>query len=391
MKFPSVFAAVALVQPVLAHYRFWQLISPDGTVTDEYEYVRKPNNYNSPVLDLTNTDMRCNAGADSGAGTKTMKVKAGDTVGIQSDVAAFHPGPFDTYLGKVPAGKTAANWDGSGAAWFKIWEEGPTISDNRLVFDQTQSKWTFKLPSDIPSGDYLLRHQHVGLHTTVGGEFFMSCAQLTVTGGGNASPSMVSIPGYIQATDPSVSLDIYDTAPAGGYTNPGPALFTGGSSGGASGSGGSTGDSSDDDSETSTKDAPSTTKATAIAKPTTSATSTSSKPVRTRKSCPTVRPTASKASVITSAKASSSTIATSTTDVASSPSASAVACTGAKDGYSCCYSTFNTCWAAADELHYAGKPSDSAACQSAYNECISTLSRRQTKRNHRSRARSFHH
>jgi hypothetical protein len=30
------------------------------------------------------------------------------------------------YLAKVPAGKTAANWDGSGAVWFKVWEQGPT-------------------------------------------------------------------------------------------------------------------------------------------------------------------------------------------------------------------------------------------------------------------------
>ncbi|KAJ7596485.1 glycosyl hydrolase family 61-domain-containing protein [Mycena floridula] len=379
MKFTTVLAAVALVQPALAHYRFWQLIGPDGAVTGEYEYVRKPNNYNSPILDLASTDMRCNAGADSGAGTKTMTVKAGDTVGIQSDVAAFHAGPFDTYLGKVPSGETAATWDGSGAAWFKISEEGPTVSNNKLVFDQTQSKWTFKLPSDIPSGDYLLRHEQIGLHTTVGGEFFMSCAQLTVTGGGNGSPSMVSIPGYIQATDASVTINIYNAAPAGGYTNPGPAVYIVGSSGGGS--------------ETSTTSATST----EVATPTEASTATQATTSAAVSSAPSA--VSSPASTVTAAPISSTTEVASSpvssviasTTAASSPSASPVACTGAKDGYSCCYSTFNTCWAAAHELDYAGKPSDPAACQTGYNDCINTLSRRQNKRGHRSRARSFRH
>ncbi len=51
---------------------------------------------------------------------------AGQTVGFAVDPDIQHPGPSLAYLAKVPAGKTAANWDGSGAVWFKVWEQGPT-------------------------------------------------------------------------------------------------------------------------------------------------------------------------------------------------------------------------------------------------------------------------
>lgn len=39
----------------------------------------------------------------------------------------YHPGPEFVYLAKVPSGRTAANWDGSGAVWFKIYQRGPTF------------------------------------------------------------------------------------------------------------------------------------------------------------------------------------------------------------------------------------------------------------------------
>jgi hypothetical protein len=54
-------------------------------------------------------------------------VAAGQSLGFVVDPDIQHPGPGIGYLAKVPAGKTAANWDGSGAVWFKVWEQGPTV------------------------------------------------------------------------------------------------------------------------------------------------------------------------------------------------------------------------------------------------------------------------
>lgn len=71
--------------------RFYEFIAPDGTVTAEYTYFRANTNTNSPVTDVTSTDLRCNVGGlASGVTTSTYTVKAGDTVGFQADIAVFH-------------------------------------------------------------------------------------------------------------------------------------------------------------------------------------------------------------------------------------------------------------------------------------------------------------
>jgi hypothetical protein len=50
-------------------------------------------------------------------------VAAGSTVTFKASPNLFHPGPLLFYMAKVPAGKTAKDWDGSGNVWFKIYEE----------------------------------------------------------------------------------------------------------------------------------------------------------------------------------------------------------------------------------------------------------------------------
>ena len=47
----------------------------------------------------------------------------------------------------------------------------------------------------------------------------MECAQLNITGGGNAGPETVSIPGLYSAMDPGIYLNIYDVL--SNYTVPG--------------------------------------------------------------------------------------------------------------------------------------------------------------------------
>ncbi|KIY53235.1 glycoside hydrolase family 61 protein, partial [Fistulina hepatica ATCC 64428] len=191
-----------------------------------YEYVRQNTNYNSPVTNLTSDDMRCNVGGlESGNTTSTYSVNAGDTVGFKLDQAAYHPGPFDFYLGQVPSGSTAATWDGSGSSWFKIYEIGAIIGNGTFAFNETIDQVTFNLPSTIQDGDYLLRAEQIGLHIVDAPQFYISCAQITVSGGGSATPSTVEIPGYLSANDSSLTIDIYYPVPTA-YTNPGPTVFT---------------------------------------------------------------------------------------------------------------------------------------------------------------------
>lgn len=54
-------AAAAFLPAAFAHYNFEALIV-NGNVTSPYEYVRQTNNSNSPITDITSTNMICNSG-----------------------------------------------------------------------------------------------------------------------------------------------------------------------------------------------------------------------------------------------------------------------------------------------------------------------------------------
>lgn len=71
----------------------------------------------------------------------------------------------------------------------------------------------FTIPKATPSGDYLARIEHIGLHAASqanGAQFYLSCGQITVTGGGSGTPApLVSFPGAYKATDPGILIQIY--------------------------------------------------------------------------------------------------------------------------------------------------------------------------------------
>lgn len=87
----------------------------------------------------------------------------------------------------------------------------------------------FTVPQSIPSGDYLVRVESIALHQAqaVGGaQIYLSCAQVTVTGGGSGTPGpLVSIPGAYSANDPGLLWSYYPVPTS--YTAPGPAVWTG--------------------------------------------------------------------------------------------------------------------------------------------------------------------
>lgn len=68
----------------------------------------------------------------------------------------------------------------------------------------------------MPSGDYLLRIEHIALHgasNTNGAQFYISCAQITVTGGGSGTPSpLVAFPGAYKSSDPGIKVNIYSVS-----------------------------------------------------------------------------------------------------------------------------------------------------------------------------------
>ncbi|VUC30461.1 unnamed protein product [Clonostachys rosea] len=230
--FSAFLAAAAMVPSVFAHYNFESLIV-NGQETEAYQYVRQTTNANSPVTDVTSDDIICNAGgidADIMAKTETYTVAPGDEVGFKINSGLGHPGPLAVYMSK--ASGTAQEYKGDGD-WFKVYE----LTYSELAADGIQwasfvnggiSNFTFTLPTNLPAGDYLMRGEHIGLHGAGefgGAQFYIGCAQLTVTGSGSGSPSpTVKFPGAYDGNEPGILIGIYWPVPTS-YTAPGPVTW----------------------------------------------------------------------------------------------------------------------------------------------------------------------
>ncbi|EMD90911.1 glycoside hydrolase family 61 protein, partial [Bipolaris maydis ATCC 48331] len=205
--------------------------------------ARLPNS-NSPVTSVTSNDIRCNA--NQGPAASKCSVPAGTTVTIEMHqqngdrscaneaIGGAHYGPVLVYLSKVSDSSTA---DGS-TPFFKIFEDtwalnasGSSGSDDywgTKDLNKNCGKMDVKIPVDLAAGDYLLRAEAIALHTagSLGGaQFYMTCYQITVTGGGSSVPSGVSFPGAYKASDPGILINIYQKLAS--YVAPGPAVVAG--------------------------------------------------------------------------------------------------------------------------------------------------------------------
>lgn len=87
---------------------------------------------NGPVEDVTSPQMTCYELGDGGDNVTTLDIQAGSDVTFNIPTGIFHQGPFSAWLAKAPDGETAASYDGSGASWFKIYQDYPTVADDGL-------------------------------------------------------------------------------------------------------------------------------------------------------------------------------------------------------------------------------------------------------------------
>jgi len=240
----STLTLIAAAQQVASHATFQDLWV--GSTDMQSSCVRLPQS-NSPVTDVTSTQIRCNANSGPVAGK--CSVVAGTTVAVEMHqqngdrscsneaIGGDHWGPVLVYMSKVADSSSSAA-DGS-SGWFKIfqdtWSAAPGATsgdgDNWGTRDLNTccGRMQVKIPSDIPAGDYLLRAEVIALHAATpsgGAQFYMSCYQLTVTGGGSSSPALVNIPGAYKASDPGIGLTIHTLLTQ--YVAPGPAVYSGG-------------------------------------------------------------------------------------------------------------------------------------------------------------------
>ncbi|CAJ2503406.1 Uu.00g108000.m01.CDS01 [Anthostomella pinea] len=230
--FKSVLVASTLVATVAAHQNFHQFwvngVSPGYQVA-----VRMPPS-NSPVTDVTSNNIACNVDGETvPSGVETYAANEGDKIIVNWDVSS-HPGPITHMLfGPVD---DASLESGVGAGWFKI-DELDNVNGTwaNQVIANAGGNYTFTLPTGLESGDYLLRSEMLALHAaeTIGGaQFYIGCAQLTITGTGGGCNPTISLPGAYNATDPDIYIpDVYYGFDAATYTAPGGPVATCGASG----------------------------------------------------------------------------------------------------------------------------------------------------------------
>ncbi|KAH8599376.1 glycoside hydrolase family 61 protein [Bisporella sp. PMI_857] len=236
MKFQNTFSLAAVFGVASSHSIFTQLTS-GGTQYGIGEGVRVPS-YDGPIQDVTSNYIACNGGPNPTTATsKVINVAAGSTVqatwrhtlqsGPEDVIDASHKGPVIAYLKKVGNATTDV---GYGAGWFKVSEAGLNVAAQTwAVTDLIAAKGVqqIPIPACIASGQYLLRAELVALHSagsSGGAQFYMECAQINITGGtGAKSPATVSLPGAYKASDPGITINIYQTLTS--YTIPGPSVF----------------------------------------------------------------------------------------------------------------------------------------------------------------------
>ncbi|KAK4095790.1 lytic polysaccharide monooxygenase [Parathielavia hyrcaniae] len=224
----SVALAVLASALAEAHYTF-----PAIGNSANWQYVRTTSNYNSngPVTDVNSEAIRCYERNPGTGAPGIYSVSAGQTIGYKSNNGVSHPGPMSFYIAKVPAGQTAATWDGKGAVWTKIYQEMPTFGSGGMSWASLgMGSVPVTIPRCLQNGDYLLRAEHIALHGagSIGGaQFYLSCAQINVTGGtGTWNPQhKVAFPGAYSPTDPGILMKIYWPVPTS-YTPPGPPAET---------------------------------------------------------------------------------------------------------------------------------------------------------------------
>jgi hypothetical protein len=201
-----------------------EIIAWSTTATDT-GYVA-PTAYDDP-------DIICHRGAEPGA--LSAEIAPGGSVTLYwSTWPTDHHGPVISYLAEC--GGDCASVDKTTLEFFKIDEGG--LIDNSAVPGTWASdeliaanfSRTITIPSDIKSGNYVLRHEIIALHgagTLDAAQNYPQCVNLKVTGSGTATPAGTLGTELYKDTDAGILVNIWNALSS--YEIPGPALYTAGS------------------------------------------------------------------------------------------------------------------------------------------------------------------
>ncbi|KAJ4467880.1 glycosyl hydrolase family 61-domain-containing protein, partial [Lentinula aciculospora] len=171
-------------------------------------------------------------------------------------------GPIFLYMAKCDSDCTSQT--ASSTNFIKIEQQGFVNGAWAQAALNSGSPVSFTIPSDIASGNYLIRHEVINLAST--DENFPACSQFAITGGSNtySSAQTAQFPGAYSASDAGLSdagSAIYSVKSNAEYTFPGPdpVISSDGSSSGSSSASGSSVSSSSDAASSSSSAATATT------------------------------------------------------------------------------------------------------------------------------------
>lgn len=232
----------------------------DGPVPNNgggQQFVIREVNTVDPVKGSDNPGLSCGSGASPAA--LVADAAPGDVVGFEWANGEGGPwvhntGPVMTYMASCGSG-SCTSFDSSQAEWFKIDEKGRKDDGTWFMSnynDHPDAQLEVTLPTNLPAGEYLVRHELIGLHNALsqgGAEFYPSCAQLRLSAPTKADAKLpsgnevVTFPGGYSDTDPGILVpDVYN--PGASYTFPGPNVVNDSENApGSSGSDGSSGSS----------------------------------------------------------------------------------------------------------------------------------------------------
>ncbi|KAL4729699.1 hypothetical protein ACLX1H_004121 [Fusarium chlamydosporum] len=195
------------------------------TAATDNGYV-EPNSFSDP-------DIICHRAARNARGHIT--VLAGDKINLQWNTwPETHKGPVIDYLAKCP-GK-CQDADKTELEFFKISEEGlvDTSKDSGNwasdVLIANDNSWTVQIPSDLASGNYVLRHEIIALHGSGqknGAQNYPQCFNIQVIEGGSLEPEGVLGTDLYKTDDPGILFNLYVPSKSLSYKIPGPTLVSG--------------------------------------------------------------------------------------------------------------------------------------------------------------------
>lgn len=217
-------------------------LSYTGYIVDKYAYMSDPPE--SVGWATTATDLGFEDGTeyqdpniichrDGANAALSAPVTAGSDIEIQwTTWPDSHHGPVITYL--ASCGGDCSTVDKTTLEFFKIDAKGlidGSTAPGEWATDQliaAGNRWTVTIPKSIASGNYVMRHEIIALHSAGqqdGAQNYPQCLNIQVTGGGSDEPEGTLGEELYKDTDAGILFNIYTTLSE--YPIPGPALYSG--------------------------------------------------------------------------------------------------------------------------------------------------------------------